>query len=882
MTKQSNNNNNDDTMNSDPSPNDRARKKSREDQQDPNAIPMDYETEDLQPRDIFGATASSATAGNQRLADTNNTTSNQSNDPDDPDDQFLDANMEENKQEAVDLTEEEPTTDIDIPSPSPFLLKIDLANTSIWQSDIVEPSYVWRFDDDWKTEPPYLTTDLDGKNCIYEESLAFHVTLAHAYILENDNDREVASWMKILAYAIEKPISEDPDNESETLVDLRTIRRMAVRLALTDPVELFPSSDWKNGELNMESLSHYAWIASYWIFGAPWRNRDKWFHIEAPKLQGKLKRKSSERPTSSKNVGFSQNSTSSNETDITASTPSSRSQSTSRPPSTPAGTAAGSMYLSKALLVNPRHTAKVTGMKDTGRKYQTIIKIKFSKYTSDIATEQAEELSTCFKTMMDKLSNVDASILLNAFKDGSSGKPLKPRSEFPKSKDGISGYVDNVWMQKGKASYCRAVMSHDQPAETLFNDSGLQSWLSDMDLMIGVERIQAKKICSAGHLLGYHALAVNTENLSEAIQNQPAMKGIQVEVRSEFVKFGNKKGPAQRSKTKILQIYTSWDSASRARRALVSLYSSSANGQYPLGVQARFIPNVYDARFIRSPDSLLSHTNSLKKHVKFMNSTTMTSCHTIIELDHFNADVGMTLRQAIMSIFSSSGNNCTLFVAVDLSYYGDCVNFAYREDLENEAITMISALPLFLYASLGRQSIWNWFTSDARHEASYYTWDMDRGIVANDEVSTTDTKLPSWEQLDDDDEDFELGEETQASVLQPFRLLIGQTGNNAYSDHGTLVTMSYKDKTSLRSQEDDSQDNQDDDTDEPPMNIDSSQTSTTPSTITKTSDENTLFEKMADDPAMLARFEAMMLKRKEASAQEDTGSSPGTDPHGVK
>jgi hypothetical protein len=50
----------------------------------------------------------------------------------------------------------------------------------------------------------------------------------------------------------------------------------------------------------------------------------------------------------------------------------------------------------------------------------------------------------------------------------------------------------------------------------------------------------------------------------------------------------------------------------------------------------------------------------------------------------------------------------------------------------------------------------------------------------------------------------------------------------------------------------------------------------------KTSDGNTLFKKMAEDPAMLARFEAMILKRKEASAQEDTNNSPGTGPHGVK
>jgi hypothetical protein len=179
MTEQPNNKDNDDTMSPEPSPNDRAKKKSREDQHDPNAESMDYETEDLQPRDIFGATTSSATLANKRLSNTSNPMQNQQNDPDDLDEQFLDANMDENRNEAVDLTEDDSTNDLNHTSTSsPFLIKIDLATTSIWQSNIVEPSYVWRFDDDWKTESPYLSTELDRKKCEYDNSLEFHVTLA--------------------------------------------------------------------------------------------------------------------------------------------------------------------------------------------------------------------------------------------------------------------------------------------------------------------------------------------------------------------------------------------------------------------------------------------------------------------------------------------------------------------------------------------------------------------------------------------------------------------------------------------------------------------------------------------------------------------------------
>jgi hypothetical protein len=65
----------------------------------------------------------------------------------------------------------------------------------------------------------------------------------------------------------------------------------------------------------------------------------------------------------------------------------------------------------------------------------------------------------------------------------------------------------------------------------------------EYDMSIVVERIQAQKICNVGHLLGYHAKATNMENLASAIQMQPGMQNIAVEVRAEFIKFGTSKQP---------------------------------------------------------------------------------------------------------------------------------------------------------------------------------------------------------------------------------------------------------------------------------------------------------------------------------------------------
>jgi hypothetical protein len=88
----------------------------------------------------------------------------------------------------------------------------------------------------------------------------------------------------------------------------------------------------------------------------------------------------------------------------------------------------------------------------------------------------------------------------------------------------------------------------------------------------------------------------------------------------------------------------------------------------------------------------------------------------------------------------STTTKINLFVVVDTAYNGECVNFAFRTELEEEALNTISALPLFLEESLCTSTVWTWFTQDAHKEADFYKWDKDHGIIPKDNEGVNNTQ----------------------------------------------------------------------------------------------------------------------------------------------
>ena len=255
------------------------------------------------------------------------------------------------------------------------------------------------------------------------------------------------------------------------------------------------------------------------------------------------------------------------------------------------------------------------------------------------------------------------------------------------------------------------------------------------------------------------------------------------------------------------------------------------------------------------------------KHTRFMMGTMKAPSHNILALDYIHPKLDISLRQAVMHIFSQTHKDWHLFVAVDSSFYGDRVEFAFRNELEDEALNMITALPLFLEHELQSTAVWDWFTDDTRLDSERYKWDKFRGVIPKYTTDNTDIQLENWEDLNDIDYDDTDNNDTQIEI-NPFVLDLDRIGKNSYGDDGTYKTTAYADsfKDNIPMEIDDKEEDHKDtneaskqahnqDTSEPnqllppSQSIDTSMTtSNTTSTLTKTPDRSAILTELVNDP----------------------------------
>ena len=103
---------------------------------------------------------------------------------------------------------------------------------------------------------------------------------------------------------------------------------------------------------------------------------------------------------------------------------------------------------------------------------------------------------------------------------------------------------------------------------------------------------------------------------------------------------------------------------------------SSANDSYPMGIVARFIPNVQDSRFINTLQSRTSAEWAADKYDHFFELTMTAKNYDIIGLD---AEVNrISLREAIMKIQSVADPSYSLFAGVDSQPWSRVVTLIFR------------------------------------------------------------------------------------------------------------------------------------------------------------------------------------------------------------
>jgi hypothetical protein len=304
MTDTNKHDRNNNSMMNPKSPNDRDKKKSKDEQTDVNESSMDVEFTNLPTCTLFHEKQPPSDTANTDTAPVPSNNNNETDETDkkneekDPSTTTLALLPNSATPKTSPMTIDVDAIDIYTPSPAaekfahaatdlvnaedPFLTRLHLADSPIWSLPIKAAEHLWFCNPNWAKERCFNPDELDGTKCNYDESLEFDIGVALLYVShEEGRPTTVAQWMRTYAYVFSKEDVEDIDDDHRNFL---ITRRMAIRLALSDPVNLFPKSSWHNGELITTSAEHAAWMASYIIFGAPWKNRTD-CSIHQPQIQ---------------------------------------------------------------------------------------------------------------------------------------------------------------------------------------------------------------------------------------------------------------------------------------------------------------------------------------------------------------------------------------------------------------------------------------------------------------------------------------------------------------------------------------------------------------------------------------------------------------------
>ena len=141
-----------------------------------------------------------------------------------------------------------------------------------------------------------------------------------------------------------------------------------------------------------------------------------------------------------------------------------------------------------------------------------------------------------------------------------------------------------------------------------------------------------------------------------------------------------------------------------------------------------------------------------------------------------------------MGLRSNRDPEKNMFLNVDVHMYTTTVTFLFHEDMTQEAMTAIPALPVILEAKFGAR-IWDWFSEEAKEHAQGYYWDPKTGLKSEEDERMAEI-LGDWGAKwgsDDDDDRSTSTASTAGGRVEPFQIVTQKTGKNQYYDDGSSV-----------------------------------------------------------------------------------------------
>jgi hypothetical protein len=433
------------------------------------------------------------------------------------------------------------------------------------------------------------------------------------------------------------------------------------------------------------------------------------------------------------------------------------------------------------------------------RKHTAYIKTKLPKVTNKDDDEAETEVVRAFSAMVQRLMTIDKRTIIYSWNDRKTVKPLVDGKPLPKTRAQMEIYVDRVFIQYGRAAYCRMKVGFDGEEDLFFGDN---DWFSGKGYWYEKDELQVKITSNAGWFVGSAAIMeANVKDLAEAIRQHPLLKakGLQISIRNHAIKIEQQEKIKPDDMIKALHVYGDYTRMGTLREVIRRIYKEGQKKGYPLGIKMRYVPNIADPRYPVTAGTKSNIKILRGKQKSFLKNIRKQKSHTIQGLDFYLETTKTTLRQVIMGMRSGEDPEKAIFLTIE-DDGGTRATFTFHKKVEEEARHMVTVLPIMLQHLYGPR-IWTWFTDEAKQETSGWFYDeaLNR-VVSPDENYTKDM----LDEVDWDDDSIEETEEIEASRPTTFKMskivLDAPAKGNYYNDNGTVKTTAplFKETASLK------------------------------------------------------------------------------------
>ena len=400
---------------------------------------------------------------------------------------------------------------------------------------------------------------------------------------------------------------------------------------------------------------------------------------------------------------------------------------------------------------------KTTALK---KKHMTYLKIRFPQVQQEgldgdkILVEQLNK----FLQFTHKLD--PGSVLIPWHVDSKAPHISGSEDQPVKNKAKLLNYVNSAFMRVGSYTYCRVKIAHQKGME-IFDEEKFGDLKMTEDIIVSVDPIQAQVPTCVGWLLGAHPRTFNSDEYTTALKAHSLIKGMDMEARVHKFKLEPKWKSDEDEK--VVHIYCAKENSRKLKTTMNKIYGSTRKSDsFPLGRNYRFIPFTADPYQPSTQGLKRLAMEAFLQQKNFVSQMTMVETDRIAGLDYYiKPPVDATLREVLMATKASDGNT-NLFDSVDTRWSGS-VAFLVHQDLEQEAQTFISFLPLILQEKFGPR-IWGWFKDWVQAELSGMYWDHKAGKIRSSAEDELAADLADWTGIEDLREDDESDDEMDVRI----------------------------------------------------------------------------------------------------------------------